>query len=170
MNIATTFAFFAVSVLQITSACPLPEFYGLSADEQNAQGTAPALTLSAGLRSMTLGCNIQVYFLNAEMSAILGVGSIPQRAAYSGWSKPVFTAALRKYFGELNSRPFIDLSFSAVATSTSKGPDYGPAVQVGYCFLTDFGLTLNVGIGGGYAIRNQIFGPTLILDLGFTFR
>lgn len=171
MNITTTFVCVAASILHITSVSALAASASLSADEQSTQETLPMVTLSAGLRSMTVACNIEGYFLNGEMSAILGVGSIPPPSAiYAGWSELVFTGALRKYFGELNSRPFIDLSFAAVATSTSKGPDYGPGLQLGYCFLADFGLTLNVGIGGGWAIRNRLFGPTLILDVGFTFR
>jgi len=140
------------------------------ADSQQSASEMGTITVGAGNVYGGIGLNLDLYLFTEHLSAFGGVGIVPDTRAF--WAHAV---GLRYHAGGHHHRVFgevayclLDWAYYADIGIDDPVTDYGPAVSVGYRFMTNAGLTFTIGVGAGPTNHEGIF-PVAHLGAGWTW-
>lgn len=143
---------------------------GATSVEDSTLSRHPLLAFTAGIRPLIcMECRLsaELYVVTPTLSIIAGAGYFPEIGTRPAtWS---YAAALRVYAGHKKTRTFFQVSISVLTLAWHGNPgkyelyppDYGPALEIGRCYIADSGFTASAQAGAGYALRNRR--PTVIL-------
>ena len=142
------------------------------------------LGIQAGIGNVLGGIGVsgEYYWLESRLSAVLGLGFLPNTATTPAGGVGV-AAAVRGFTAGIKHRGFLELSVSPLELEWTEVPTlpigvvftdvtnhYGPGLSVGYHYTAAGGFTVWVAGGVGYAVGPGNVAPLGAVAVGYTWR